>query len=300
MMNAYEPVNATSPRGGAKPAPAYPRLDRDWRRRWVLVLPVLGVLALLFNVLSGSAEEVAKPSAAALLQTALDTNSVVVEALLPGDGVTFPKKGDSLTVHYAGRLASNMKLFDSSYARSSPFVFNLDEGMVIAGWDQGLAQMSLNETANLYIPSALGYGETGAGRDIPPNADLIFEVYLVAINGESVAAPVPSELQVTVLTPGDGKTYPKRGDTVTVHYVGTFTDGKQFDSSRSSNRPFSFTVGQNRVIKGWEQGIPQLSLGEKASIYIPYALAYGEKGRAGIPPKADLIFEVELLKITPP
>ncbi|EQC29092.1 hypothetical protein SDRG_13252 [Saprolegnia diclina VS20] len=299
MMNAYEPVNATSPRG-AKPSVAYPRLDHDWRRRWIYVLPVLCFFALAYNFVSFAPAGPTSPSPAALLQRAVDANAVVVEVLHAGDGVTYPKKGDSLTVHYAGRLASDNKLFDSSYSRNSPFVFNLDEGMVIAGWDHGLAKMTLNETANLYIPSALGYGETGAGRDIPPLADLIFEVYLIAINGKSLPSPASSGLKIDVLSPGDGKTFPKAGDTVSVHYVGTFTDGTQFDSSRRANRPFSFTIGQNRVIKGWEMGIPQLSLGEKASIFIPYPLAYGEKGRSGIPAKADLIFEVELLSITPP
>ena len=69
------------------------------------------------------------------------------------------------------------------------------------------------------------------------------------------------------------------------------SDGKQFDSSRQRNQPFKFHLGSRQVIKGWELGVPKLSLGEKAKLIIPYKLGYGEKGYSpNIPPKADLIF----------
>ncbi|KAJ3179728.1 FK506 binding protein proline rotamase rapamycin-binding protein [Gaertneriomyces sp. JEL0708] len=102
-----------------------------------------------------------------------------------------------------------------------------------------------------------------------------------------------------VIKAGDGKTFPKKGDTVTMHYVGTFTkDGKKFDSSLDRGQPFVTKIGVGQVIKGWDEGVPQMSLNEKAKLFISYDYAYGERGHpAGIPPKADLTFEVELLKI---
>lgn len=97
---------------------------------------------------------------------------------------------------------------------------------------------------------------------------------------------------------GDGVSYPKSGDLVTVHYDGTLKNGKKFDSSRDRNKPFQFYLRSGTVIEGWVQGIPKISLGEKARLTIPGPLAYGPRGFPGlIPPNATLIFEVELLKI---
>ncbi|KAJ3310911.1 FK506-binding protein 1 [Boothiomyces sp. JEL0838] len=102
----------------------------------------------------------------------------------------------------------------------------------------------------------------------------------------------------TVIRAGDGVHFPKKGDTVTMHYHGTFLDGKKFDSSVDRGEPFVTQIGVGRVIRGWDEGVPQMSLGEKAVLNITYDYAYGERGHpAGIPPKADLKFEVELLKI---
>ncbi|KAJ3081253.1 FK506-binding protein 1 [Quaeritorhiza haematococci] len=97
---------------------------------------------------------------------------------------------------------------------------------------------------------------------------------------------------------GDGRNFPKKGDTVTMHYTGTLTNGKKFDSSVDRGQPFVTQIGVGRVIQGWDEGVPQMSLGEKARLIISYDYAYGERGYPPvIPPKSDLIFEVELLKI---
>jgi len=104
-------------------------------------------------------------------------------------------------------------------------------------------------------------------------------------------------VKIEVLQEGTGEVS-KTGDTITVHYVGTLTDGTKFDSSVDRGQPFSFTLGENRVIQGWEQGLLNMKVGEKRRLTIPSNLGYGSYGAGGvIPPNATLIFEVELLKI---
>lgn len=87
-------------------------------------------------------------------------------------------------MHYRGTLEDG-KQFDASYERNQPFDFRLGAGQVIAGWDQGLTGMCVGEKRKLTIPPELGYGSRGAGGVIPPNAVLIFETELLAINGDN-------------------------------------------------------------------------------------------------------------------
>jgi FKBP-type peptidyl-prolyl cis-trans isomerase FkpA len=95
-------------------------------------------------------------------------------------------KGQSVTVHYTGWLyndgAQGAK-FDSSKDRGDPFVFSLVAGMVIRGWDEGVAGMKVGGARTLIIPAALGYGARGAGGVIPPNATLKFDVELLGVSG---------------------------------------------------------------------------------------------------------------------
>ena len=107
-------------------------------------------------------------------------SSVSVLRSEAGDGVTFPAVGDTLSMHYRGRLQSDGTEFDSSYSRNKEFTFKVGVGAVIKGWDVGVMQMSLGEKAILMISSDYGYGANGNGP-IPPNADLSFEVHLLRI-----------------------------------------------------------------------------------------------------------------------
>ncbi|KAI0771386.1 hypothetical protein BC629DRAFT_1442009 [Irpex lacteus] len=103
---------------------------------------------------------------------------------------------------------------------------------------------------------------------------------------------------VEVITPGDGQNFPKTGDKVTIHYVGRLLDGTQFDSSRDRGSPFETKIGVGKVIKGWDEGVPQLSVGTKAILTATPDYAYGSRGFPPvIPPNSTLKFEVELLSI---
>ncbi len=99
------------------------------------------------------------------------------------------------------------------------------------------------------------------------------------------------------ITKGEG-TRPRPGQTVVVHYTGWLTNGQKFDSSVDRGQPFEFVLGSGNVIKGWDEGVKSMYIGGKRRLLIPPSLGYGAKGAGdSIPPNANLIFEVELLKV---
>lgn len=208
--------------------------------------------------------------------------------------------GDKVFVHYTGKLM-NDTVFDSSIPKGQPFGFTLGAGQVIKGWDEGIALLHVGDKATFIIPPALAYGEKSMGK-IPPNSTLKFDVELVNCQ----PAPKPYDVKgKDTLTTASGLKYimvqttkgtpVKAGMMTKVHYTGFFTDGKIFDSSVQRGEPIEIPIGKGKVIKGWDEGIQLLKVGEKARLIIPYTLGYGEKGRGPIPGKATLIFDVEVI-----
>ena len=213
--------------------------------------------------------------------------------------------GDVVAVNYVGKLA-NDTVFDSSYSRNQPITFKLGTGRVIKGWEEGIALMHEGDSALLVIPPEIGYGERDM-KIIPPNSTLYFTVVL-----EKVQKPVkPYDVAgLDTISLDSGLKYievkrikkgilAKGGDRVYVNYTGYFTNGKIFDASYDRGEPLVLVLGRNQVIIGWEMGLQGMRAGEKRRLLIPYQLAYGEKGRGSIPPKADLVFDVEMMKIEP-
>ncbi|NDJ52500.1 MAG: FKBP-type peptidyl-prolyl cis-trans isomerase [Chloroflexi bacterium] len=217
-----------------------------------------------------------------------------------------PDAGDTVIVHYEGTLADGTQ-FDSSYDRGQPIVFTLGVGQVIPGWDEGIALLSEGSSATLIIPPNLAYGPQGQGP-IPPDATLRFDVELLSVISseanydglfefeESELITTESGLQYVIVEEGDGPV-PQAGDTVLVHYSGTLDDGTVFDSSFERGQPFSFPLGQGRVIQGWDEGIALLPEGSRATLIIPPELGYGANGQGPIPANATLRFDVELVAI---
>ncbi|XP_076263925.1 peptidyl-prolyl cis-trans isomerase Fkb14 isoform X1 [Rhynchophorus ferrugineus] len=119
-----------------------------------------------------------------------------------------------------------------------------------------------------------------------------------------MVARAEEKLQVDVVSkPEVCDVKSKNGDLLTMHYTGTLADGTKFDSSLDRDQPFSFQLGVGQVIKGWDQGLVDMCVGEKRKLVIPPSLGYGDRGAGNvIPGKATLYFEVELINIgdTPP
>jgi peptidylprolyl isomerase len=223
----------------------------------------------------------------------------------PGSGAS-PQPGDLVTVHYTGTL-ENGTVFDSSYSRDKPIQFAIGTGMVIPGWDEGIALMKEGGKAKLVIPPDLAYGAAGAGGVIPPNATLNFDVFLVSVRAGAPSTPsaveesqlttTASGLKYADLEEGTGAEA-KSGQTVSVHYTGWLTDNTSFDSSLNRGEPFSFQLGGGQVIPGWDEGVVGMKVGGRRQLVIPAELGYGAAGAGGvIPPNATLVFEVELLDV---
>ena len=146
----------------------------------LLVFLVLGILVIKSGPRKSSQGNISiSPTAAPKKVVAQDVEKLLSEDLKVGTGSAVVS-GDTVTVHYLGTLLDGTK-FDSSYDRGGPFSTQIGVGAVIKGWDEGMVGMKIGGKRRLTIPSSLGYGDTGAGRIIPPNAGLIFEVELLDV-----------------------------------------------------------------------------------------------------------------------
>jgi FKBP-type peptidyl-prolyl cis-trans isomerase FkpA len=150
------------------------------RRIGTVLLLLVGLGLLQFAGFTSAAKEEEK-SKEKIITTKSGLKYIDIKV---GKGET-AKKGDNVVVHYTGWLDKGKmqkgKKFDSSVDRNEPFDFTLGAGMVIKGWDEGVAGMKVGGERRLIIPPELGYGKTGAGKVIPPNATLIFDVGLLKI-----------------------------------------------------------------------------------------------------------------------
>ena len=220
-----------------------------------------------------------------------------------GDG-KMAESGKSVKVHYSGKLEDGTE-FDSSYKRGKPFTFKLGTGQVIKGWDEGIVMLKEGDKATLTIPAELGYGSQDKGT-IPPNSTLIFDVELIQVIqppkpfdvGGKDTITMESGLKYMKVHTVDNEKQAEAYRTVSVHYSGYLTDGKLFDSSVERGEPITFKLGTGKVIKGWDEGISYLKVGERARFVIPPSLGYGEKGYPPIiPANSTLVFDVELVEV---
>lgn len=204
--------------------------------------------------------------------------------------VTLASKNDSVSYALGVLIGESNK----QQMKEAPGVDQLDKKIMIAAFEQAFMGDSVQikaEKANATI-QAFFAEVTKAEGDKNLSAG---EEFLAANKSKAGVVTLESGLQYEILTAGTG-TKPKLEDQVKCHYHGTTIDGTVFDSSVERGEPATFPV--NRVIPGWTEALQLMPIGSKWKLYIPAALAYGERGAGkDIKPNSTLIFEVELLEI---
>jgi FKBP-type peptidyl-prolyl cis-trans isomerase FkpA len=151
--------------------------------------------------------------------------------------------------------------------------------------------------ATALLAFAAAAQEPPAPAPNPANADYHFRYLNTLDPAQGWRRTVSGIRYRKVSGPGTGA-HPNVADTVTIHYVGRFIDGTEFDSSVARNEPATFPLGH--LIRGWQEGVPLMGVGDRFEFAIPYNLAYGYEGRGPIPGGATLIFTIDLIAIVPP
>jgi len=227
-----------------------------------------------------------------------------------GEGDT-PAKGDKLTINLVFKLADG-KVIDDTRKNKAPLEIPAGVDMPLKGLEEGLAGMKKGEHRTVVIPHDLGFGEAGAGPEVPPFSTLVFELELADVQSdkkliEAVIAKLKmqypkaelvttkSGLKYLVTKAGVGNKVGK-GKKIKAHYTGKLLNGEVFDSSVKRGQPIEFVVGEGQVISGWDEALSDMAKGETRTLIIPPDLAYGAQGRPPtIPPNSTLIFDVELV-----
>jgi FKBP-type peptidyl-prolyl cis-trans isomerase len=224
--------------------------------------------------------------------------------LSKGHGTAHPGAHDKVIVRFTGWTAEG-EVIDSSIPDGEPRTFMMDD--VIKGLSEGLGAMTRGEKRRLWIPAALA--TAGRPRRHAPAGPSVFDVELVEFVKMPDPMPVPEDLDTPpadakrttsglaykFLKHGKGKTHPTASNTVEVHYSGWTPDGHMFDSSVARGKSISFPL--DGVIKGWTEGVQLMVVGDRARLWIPSALAYGDKPERPGTPAGPLVFDIELLSI---
>jgi len=233
------------------------------------------------------------------------------------------KMGDFLTLNMSFATMSDSSLFNT-FSNKEPLNFKLQESLFNGAINEGLMMMSSGDSAQFLVPASKVYGDQ-LPAFLKADDKLKYTVSILKIasateqqkelEASMAAQKVKDEaalkayieekgykaektengLYYVVNKKGNGQ-FPKAGQKVKVHYTGTLLDGSQFDSSKDGDKAFEFPLGQGRVIKGWDEGIPKFSKGGSGILIIPSDLGYGARGAGPkIPANAPLVFEIELI-----
>ncbi|GCB80731.1 hypothetical protein scyTo_0016370 [Scyliorhinus torazame] len=200
------------------------------------------------------------------------TDVLVDRYFIPSQCSREVQSGDSIRYHYNGTFADGKK-FDSSYDHNNTFNVQVGKGRLIPGMDKAILGMCVNERRRIVIPPHLGYGSQGVENVIPPDTTLYFDVILHDIWNHDDKVQMK-----TVYKPTACKRTVQNTDYVRYHYNGTLLNGTLFDSSHNRMRTYNTYIGIGKLIKGMDEGLLGMCVGERRIITIPPFLAYGEAG----------------------
>lgn len=234
-----------------------------------------------------------------------------------------PVKGEKVEIDFSASLLDGQEV-GSTFDMPEKFSFVLGENYVIPGWEEVIPKMHLGDRVKTIIPFEMAYGEHSVGS-IPPYSNLIYEIKLLKIitaaelqaENEKALKVMKAESeqaffdyllanQITEYT-ASGLYYSKSvvtegeqaqvGKIAQISFVASYLDGTFLGDSEQLGGHYEVPVGQGKVLKGLDEGISLMRVGEKARFVLPYTLAYGDKAYNNIPPYTNLVFDVELLNL---
>lgn len=234
-----------------------------------------------------------------------------------------PVKGERVELDFAASLLNGQSV-GSTFDSPEKFSFVLGEGLVIQGWEEVVPKMHLGERVRAIIPFDLAYGEHQVGS-IPAYANLVYDIKLLGITPaaevqaekERSEQALKSDSEMALVRYLDANkitehtlsglyydkmlvtqgVQPRKGQTARIKFVASFLDGTPLGDSDQLGGGYEFVVGRGQVLKGLDEGVSMMHVGEKARLVLPYTLAYGTKGYENIPPYTNLVFDVDLLEV---
>lgn len=234
-----------------------------------------------------------------------------------------PMAGEEVELDFSASML-NGQLLGTTYGKDETFSFVLGEGSVIAVWEEVVPQMHVGDRVKAVVPFEMAYGERSL-QSMPPYSNLVYDIKLLKITtveelqkqaeetvkkqkdeSESAFQSFLTENNIVDHTESGlyyakslvtGGKSPVRGTTARIKYVASFLDGTVLGTSDELGEYYEIPIGKRKVLKGLEEGVCLMKVGEKARLVLPYHLAYDEESPEGIPPFSNLVFDVELLDV---